>query len=100
MQLPSLQEANTFCQQIRARTLIRALMPILPMDQHHTSILFTNDDTQAITGSKEGQVHSSAYLYRYQALFTGLVWDRLREQVYQMEDPISRTSLTRPYSVR
>ena len=39
-------------------------------------------------------------LYRYQALFTGLVWDRLREQVYQMEDPISRTSLTRPYSVR
>ena len=32
-------------------------LAMLPTDQHHTSVIFTRDDGQVITGSEEGQVH-------------------------------------------
>jgi len=32
-------------------------LAVLPTDQHHTSVIFTRDDQQVITGSEEGQVH-------------------------------------------
>ena len=32
-------------------------LSVLPTDQHHTSLIFTRDDGQVITGSEEGQVH-------------------------------------------
>ena len=32
-------------------------LSVLPTDQHHTSVIFTRDDGQVITGSEEGQVH-------------------------------------------
>jgi len=32
-------------------------LAVLSTDQHHTSVIFTRDDGQVITGSEEGQVH-------------------------------------------
>jgi WD40 repeat protein len=32
-------------------------LSVLPMEWHHASIVFTSDNAQVITGSKEGQIH-------------------------------------------